>query len=449
MEAVSLILLAVSLILFFGFFAEWIFKRFSIPDVLFLIALGFAIGPFALKLVSPQDLLAVAPIFTTFTLVFLLFDGAFNISLPSLIREFSESFVLTIFNFIISSLIVALILWLFGFWVGGFSFILSLLGGFMLGGVSSSFVIPILKQVKISERLYSLLALESALTDVFCIVFSLTVIEILRLGGFGLQNTLTQLVGLFAVAILVGMIGGVIWIFLILRVFKEHNYMIAIAYLLLIYVITEFLGGNGAIAALFFGLILKNSKQLSSIIRGILTKEASEKKKALKGELGVSVTTPSEEFFYHQISFFLKTFFFVYIGVMIDISDWKAILIGVVLSVVLMFTRMSSSLLTQKMLPESRSLVNSIFARGLAAAAIAQLAINAGVQHAFFISKIVFVAITGTIVLSSVRVFLIKRKMPPVEEPSKLLEIVKGVRYKHDHKLKPKHRYRSKHKHKA
>lgn len=225
--------------------------------------------------------------------------------------------------------------------------------------------------------------------------------------------------------------------------------MIAIAYLLLIYVITEFLGGNGAIAALFFGLILKNSKQLSSIIRGILTKEASEKKKALKGELGVSVTTPSEEFFYHQISFFLKTFFFVYIGVMIDISDWKAILIGVVLSVVLMFTRMSSSLLTQKMLPESRSLVNSIFARGLAAAAIAQLAINAGVQHAFFISKIVFVAITGTIVLSSVRVFLIKRKMPPVEEPSKLLEIVKGVRYKHDHKLKPKHRYRSKHKHKA
>jgi len=362
MEAVSLILLAVSLILFFGFFAEWIFKRFSIPDVLFLIALGFAIGPFALKLVSPQDLLAVAPIFTTFTLVFLLFDGAFNISLPSLIREFSESFVLTIFNFIISSLIVALILWLFGFWVGGFSFILSLLGGFMLGGVSSSFVIPILKQVKISERLYSLLALESALTDVFCIVFSLTVIEILRLGGFGLQNTLTQLVGLFAVAILVGMIGGVIWIFLILRVFKEHNYMIAIAYLLLIYVITEFLGGNGAIAALFFGLILKNSKQLSSIIRGILTKEASEKKKALKGELGVSVTTPSEEFFYHQISFFLKTFFFVYIGVMIDISDWKAILIGVVLSVVLMFTRMSSSLLTQKMLPESRSLVNSIFA---------------------------------------------------------------------------------------
>ena len=409
MEVVSLILLAFSLILFFGFFAEWFFRKFSVPDVLFLIALGFIIGPFVLKIISPSDLVSLAPVFTTFTLVFLLFDGAFNISLPSLIREFSESFVMTIFNFVISSLIIAVILWGFGFWVGGFSFLLSLLGGFMLGGVSSSFVIPILKQVKISERLYSLLALESALTDVFCIVFSLTVIEIIKLGGFGIQNTLTQLVSLFAVAILVGLIGGILWIFLILRVFKEHNYMIAIAYLFLIYVVAEFLHGNGAIAALFFGLILKNSKQLSSIIRGLLSDEAKEKKKALKGELGVSVTTPSEEFFYHQISFLLKTFFFVYIGIMIDISDWKAILIGVVLSIVLMFTRGASSILTKKMLPESRLLVNAIFARGLAAAAIAQLAINAGVPHAYFISKIVFVTITGTIVLSSIKVFLIKR----------------------------------------
>ena len=433
MEVVSLILLAVSLILFFGFFAEWFFRKFSVPDVLFLIALGFAIGPFALKLISPTDLIGMAPVFTTFTLVFLLFDGAFNINLSSLIREFSESFILTIFNFIISSVVVALILWLFGFWVGGFSIILSLLGGFMLGGVSSSFVIPILKQIKISERLYSLLALESALTDVFCIVFSLTVIEILKLGGFGIQNMLTQLVALFAVAILVGLIGGVIWIFLILRVFKEHNYMIAIAYLLLIYVTAEFLHGNGAIAALFFGLILKNSKQLSSIIRGILSKEEKDKKKALKGGLGVSVTTPSEEFFYHQISFFLKTFFFVYIGVMIDISDWRAILIGGVLSVVLMFSRSASSLLTKRMMPESKHLINSIFARGLAAAAIAQLAINAGVQHAHFISKIVFVTITGTILLSSIRVFLIKRKMPPVEEPK---EHLGKQKHKHKHKHK-------------
>jgi potassium/hydrogen antiporter len=427
MDAVTLILLAASLILFFGFFAEWFFRKFNVPDVLFLIILGFIIGPNALNYVTPADLVSIAPVFTTFTLVFLLFDGAFNIRLSSLIKEFSESFVLTLFNFFISTIIVTLLMLTFGY-----SFMVALLTGFLLGGVSSSFVIPLLKQMRISERLYALLSLESALTDVFCIVFSLTVIEVFSLGGFGIRETLTQIASLFAVAGLVGLIGGIIWIILILKVFKEHNYIMVIAYLLLIYVLTEFLGGNGAIAALFFGLILNNSKQLSSIIKGILSKKKTEKKKALAGELGESVTTHSEQYFYHQISFFLKTFFFVYIGIMLDISDWKALVIGILISFLLMGSRMASLLLTRhKMDHDHRSLVNAIFARGLAAAAIAGLAIEKGFPNAQFIAEIAYVVITGTIILSSIKVFIIKRRLPSNEEE----ETPKKV---HHHKKKTK-----------
>ena len=405
MDVIS-VLLGISLILFFGFFAEFIFKKFNIPDILFLIILGFVLGPYVSDIVSPDQLISIAPVFTTFTLLFLLFDGAFNINLVSLLREFSESFILTLFNFVISSLVIMVVMW-----IGGFPWLLSLLTGFLLGGVSSAFVIPLLKQMKLGSRIYSLLTLESALTDVFCIVASLTIIEIINLGTFALKETLTQIASLFAIAGLVGLIGGGVWIILIVKVFKEHNYMISIAYLLLIYVLTEFLNGNGAIAALFFGLILKNSKQLTSIIKGILTKEAKEKKSALKGKLGTRATTPSEEFFYHQISFFLKTFFFVYIGLLIDLSDIKALIIGIILSFILMGTRMASSLLTRKMNGSHRSLVNSIFARGLAAAAIAQLAIEAGVPQAAFIMKVAFVTITGTILLSSIRVFFVKRTL--------------------------------------
>ncbi len=405
------VLLAASLILFFGFFAEFLFRKVNVPDILFLIILGIALGPFGMNYVSPGSLAGIAPVFTTFTLLFLLFDGAFNISLPSLIREFSQSFVLTLFNFFISSVLVALVMWLLGL-----PLLVSLLTGFLLGGVSSSYVIPVLRQMKISQNLFSLLTLEGALTDVFTIVASFTVLEIMNLGTFGLQETLTHLASLFAIAGLVGLIGGVIWIFLILKVFKEHNYIISIAYLLLIYVITEFLSGNGAIAALFFGLILKNSRQLSSIMKGILTKKAKEKKKAIKGELGISVTTPSEQFFYHQISFFLKTFFFVYIGLLLDLSDTKALLVGIGISVLLLFSRNASSLLTKKMDANYRSLVNSLFARGLAAAAVAQLALQAGIPHADFIVKVSYVAITGTIALSSARVFWVKRRIPAAEE---------------------------------
>ncbi len=401
---VELVLLAISLILFFGFFAGFIFKRFGLPDVLFLIILGFALGPFGLNYITGDKVASLAPVFTTFTLLFLLFDGAFNINLSSLIREFSQSFVLTLLNFVVSTIVVAGVMYSVGF-----TMLPALFVGFMLGGVSSSFVIPILSQLNIKPRLYSLLALESALTDVFCIVFALTVLVVMEVGVFSVKAVVTQIASLFAVAGLIGLLSGVLWIFLIIHVFKQHNYIMAIAYLILVYVVTEFLNGNGAIAALFFGLMLKNSKQLTSIMKGMLTKKAKDKKKALKGDLGVSVTTPSEEYFYHQISFFLKTFFFVYIGVLIDISDSKALIVGGILSLLLMGARMVSLWLTKNEEIKNRALVNTMFARGLAAAAVAQLALQAGIPGAEFIVKVAYVTITGTILLSSLRVFFMKK----------------------------------------
>ena len=81
MVNVLAILMGISFVLFFGFFAEFIFKKKRIPDVLFLVLLGFIIGPYVLNLVQPLQVSEIAPIFTTFALIFLLYDGAFNISL--------------------------------------------------------------------------------------------------------------------------------------------------------------------------------------------------------------------------------------------------------------------------------------------------------------------------------------------------------------------------------
>jgi potassium/hydrogen antiporter len=406
MDIVTITLLSISLILFFGFLAEYLFRKFNVPDVLFLIVLGFVIGPSVLGYVNPEHLVDIAPVFTTFTLLFLLFDGAFNINLSSLIKEFSHSFFLTTFNFFISSSLITIVMLMFKY-----SFTVSLFTGFALGGVSSAFVIPILKQVKIKPKLYSLLTLESALTDVFCIVFSLTVLEVVSLGGFGIRDTFAQISALFAVAAIVGIIAGVLWMIIVIKVLKEHNYMIAIAYLILVYVTAEFLQGNGAIATLFFGLVLYNSKQLSSIIKGITSRVAEkDKKNVIKGDLGVSITTPSEEYFYHQISFFLKTFFFVYIGILIDFTDMWALIIGVILSFVVMGGRYASLVLTHHYEEHDRNLVNAIFARGLAAAAIAQIALQQGLPNAEFVGKVIYVVITGSIVLSSIMVFIFKMK---------------------------------------
>ena len=412
---VNTVLLAFSLIAIFGFLSEALFRRTNIPDVLFLIILGFLIGPNGFGYTSPEDLASVAPVCTTFTLLILIFDGAFNINLSSLIREFSSSLILTIYNFIISTIVVGGILYyIHQYPLDGTTMMASMVIGFSLAGVSSSFVIPILSQIRVGGKLFSRLALESALTDVFCIVATLSVIEVYTTGIFGVQKTLTYLIELFAIAGFIGVLGGIIWI--VIRVFEEQNYIITIAYLILVYLATEYFGGNGPIAALFLGLILNNSKQLSSIKEGILSRSVAEKQKAIQGDLGIEVTSATEKRYYNLISFFLKALFFIYVGIILDITDQTALVVGSILSVLIMITRMGSMPLTKGMPKDQRKLVNAVFARGLAAAVLIQAVIQAGMPGAEYMARVVYVVIIGTIVLSSLRVFILRMNLAKTKD---------------------------------
>jgi NhaP-type Na+/H+ or K+/H+ antiporter len=401
------VLLAISIILFVGFFAEFIFKKTNIPDILILIILGFIIGPYGMKYVSPADVITLAPIFTTFALLFLLFDGAFSIDIQSLARGTIKGVQITLFNFILSIIIITIISVLFGIKIQ-----IAILLGFILGGISSAFVIPVIRQLKVKGPTCSMLTLESAITDVLCIVSSFTVIQIITLNTFNINDVLSRLFGLFAIAGLVGMGAGIVWILLNIFIFKEHkSYMVTIAYLIMVYVVTEYLSGNGTIATLFFGLMLKNSKALTAQFLSLLSFVGLvEKNKRLETQFEVNVTTPSEKFFYSQLSFFLKTFFFVYIGILFDISELWPVIIGGVIAIAIMFVRRLSRYVTKDLKQVDQALISSIFARGLAAAAIAQVVIEQNIPNTEMLPEIIYSVIIFTIVLSSANIFLLKRK---------------------------------------
>ncbi len=395
---VGIILLGISFILLFGFLAELLFKKLHVPDVLFLIALGFAIGPYGFDLVRPENVAILAPIFTTFALLFLLYEGAFNIDLTSFAKGVGKSLGITLYNFLLSGIVVTGVMLLFKN-----DLLFSILVGCILGGVSSAFVIPLIKQLNLKGETYSVLAMESAFTDVLCIVGALTVLEIIKLQLFDAQMMVSKIISVFAVAIAIGIVAGIIWILLVESIFKrQKSYMITIAYLIIIYVLTEFLNGSGAIAALFFGLVLKNSRQLTQIARNIVDGKDGERD-------GVCVTTDEEEFFYSQLSFLLKTFFFVYIGMLISLENTTALFIGGIISVALLATRLASYAVTSSFSKGDRNLISAIFARGLAAAAIAQVVALSGIPGGEMITAITYAVITFTIILSSVRVFIVKR----------------------------------------
>ena len=416
-------LFAVSMILFFGFFAELIFKRFKIPDVLFLIILGFILGPHALNYIRPEQLATFAPYFTVFTLIFLLFDGAFNIDLASLAKGLYSGMYVTIINYVLSVVVITVIMMLFRF-----EFLISLLIGFMLGGVSSAFVIPLLSEMHKKGEIFSVMTLESAATDVLSILFAFTTLEIIVLQSFDFKVVMSQLIALFAIGGFIGVLSGVVWILVVTHVFKHNkSYMISIAYLLLVYVLTESLDGNGAIAALFLGLILKNSKELTIIYKRLKAKTQGVtsgrlKKDATIDYYGASVTTPSEQLFYHQISFFVKTFFFVYIGILINLNDGWALFVGGVLAFACMASRFSASMLLKGFRRQDKLLISTMFARGLAAAALIQIVVQSGIMHAALISNITNNVVTFTIILSSIAIFISKDRLHLGEEVNMLHE---------------------------
>jgi len=399
MADILTIFLFVGGILIFGFFAEYIFKRFHVPDILLLVLLGFLLGPHVFNFIPIEKLTEFAPLFTTFALLFILFDGAFGINLTSFAKGIVGGLKLTFFNFFISFIAIGAVASFFGF-----DLLTSALIAVILGGVSSSFVVPVLKKIRAGEEPSSALIFESALTDVLSIVLAITLMEIIVLSLFDIKIVLTKISSLFAIAGLIGIVGGILWIVIVTKLIKEEKpYMITIAYLLFVYVITEFLGGNGAISALFLGLVLKNSKPLEEMFFSFSRKKLVSKSKS---DVIVPVTSRREEAFHHQISFFIKTFFFVYIGMLFDITDKRVLVIAGIIAVVLMFTRSFAGLVSREYKSYNQKIIKSLFARGLASAVVAQLTITYLIPEAEIIVKIVYGVIVFTILLSSIRIFI-------------------------------------------
>ncbi|MEM4364199.1 MAG: cation:proton antiporter [Candidatus Diapherotrites archaeon] len=409
MNDVSYILLALSSIMFFGIFAEFLFKRTGLPDILFLLFFGIILGEFGLGIIKPSDFVIISPVFTTFTLLFLLYDGAFNIDLQSLSKSIKKSIGVTFYFFLVSCFLVTGFMTLIGYPI-----LTSLLVGFTLGGISSAFVVPIVKQLKVSSETYSVLTLESAFTDVLCIVSAIAVAKLITLETLEFQFALSQIVSLFAVGAFVGTLFAWGWIVIVVKFFNKNKpYMLTIACLMLTYFFADYFGGNGAIASLSFGLVLRNSSSLSEIVYRISTNNFDRP----LTEKGISITTAEEEFFYNQLSFILKTFFFVYVGSLINFSEVRFLLIGIALSCILFLARKTGFLIMPKdILDFDSKIIRAVFARGLAAAAIAQILILDNIPFASDIASIVYVVILGTIILSSFEIFFILRRSNVIKQ---------------------------------
>ena len=392
MDPAIIAFLVAAIIIILGFLGEEFFNRTSIPDSILLLLFGVLLGP-VFQLFAHEELLAITPYFAALALIIILFDGGLNMDIREAVKNSPRALILAIIGWILNVLVTAALTKT----LLGWRLLDGLLLGSIVGGGSSIIVIALIRKLKVTEKIETVLSLESILTDVLCTVGAFTAINILLSGEVSIQAALGSVGIAFGVGILVGLGFGVAWLIILERIKGKPNaYMLTLAMLFLTYVVATNLNGNGALSALFFGLIIGNSRPIA---------------KQLKFRTTISIDNNVRDF-HSQISFLIRSFFFVFTGLLFSFSSYFSVIFGLLLSVTFLGIRFVVVKLAavKSELHEYENLMTIMFPRGLAAAVLASLPLTMlGSSYQIF-PEIAFIVIITTIMITTVGVAAIKKR---------------------------------------
>lgn len=376
-----------------------IFSRKRIPDVLLLMIIGLVIGPL-FGWVKPSDLGSVASVFTTITLVIILFQSGTELNFNTLLNSIRGTAKLTLINFFVTMVVVALL----GL-ITKVNVLTSLMLGAILGGTSSAVVIPMVKQLKIGEKSGTILILESAFSDVLCIVFAWAFMQAIQSGSMNVGRVIGEILSSFILATVIGVISAILWSYVLDRVRHVKNSILTTpAFVFIVYGLNEWLGFSGAIAALAFGIGMANIESIYNsgfIVKRLFKTEPTK-------------LNDTEKQLFSEVVFLLKTFFFIYIGISIKLDQLLPILIGLGIALVLFALRIPIVKLSvnrekEGILVEDKMFMSGIVPKGLAAAVLATIPVQRGIAGGELIQNIVFAVILFSIIFTSILVPVLEK----------------------------------------
>lgn len=388
----STTILVIGLMVFFAHFLSLQFRKTNIPDVLVLMLVGILISP-VLGIVTPDDFGKIGSLIATIALVVILFESGTSLNITTLGKSLGTTGLLATLCFALTALIIAAI----GFSVLELEPLPSILLGVILGGTSSAVVIPMVSALQLSEKPATVLVLESALTDVLCIVGVFALLQMYTQGGVDTGRLIGGVLSALIFAAVIGVVGGIGWLLVLGKVRDFPNTISStLAYVFIVYGATEFLGFSGAIAALALGITLTNFEKfglhhIPSIDRNIVPLNEMD--------LG----------FYREAVFLLKTYFFVYLGISIRFGAVELALVAMVM--VLLVYGMRLVLTRMVFRNESYGLrdvaITSMLApKGLAAAVLAALPLQYGVAGGELIRDATYMVVLVSISVTALLVML-------------------------------------------
>lgn len=383
---------------FFAHFLSNSFDRTRVPDVLVLMLLGILVGP-VLKLATPESFGQMGAVLTTIALAVILFESGTTLNLGDIGRSARSTLKVTLATALGTILIVGFVahLVLELPWMSAF-----ILGAIASGG-SPSVVIPMVNVLKVKERAATVMILESAITDVTSIVITFALLEAAVQGDVQVGRVLGQTMASLVFAAGIGVAGGVGWLLIWEKVRQfPTTIFTTLASAFVLYGLAELLGFAGLIAVLAYGITLSNHEEFGLA-------------KIFKGRPFTGVTKVESDF-YREIVFLLTTFFFVYLGISMQFSDWSLVGAAVALMMIIYSARL---LVTPYILPKTINrkdvaVISVMVPKGLAAAVLAGLPLEAGVEGGEIIKSTVYAIVLVSITLTAALATL--KEVPPLKQ---------------------------------
>lgn len=393
MDPVIQMVLLIAALFLLGAFAELVFARTGVPDMVWLVAAGIVAGP-VFNLVAPQLLMPILPFFGAIALITILMGGGLKFRIADVAAAAPRATILGIIGFITSVLAIC---------ISGFALmeyvynkpspplIAWIMVGAIIGGTSSLVIIPAMAGGKTDGRVARVLEVESCITDALCVVVTLVMIDVILSGTVDFAYPVFALTKAGGIGIFLGVVGAAVFIPLLPKLRgRMHAYTILLAGFLALYGLVLLAGGNGAIGVLICALLIGNA---SDLLPRLLSRIRAE-------EFSVDLSAMT---IHAQFSFFVKAFFFFLIGLLFPTS-LEQILVGFGTAIVLLLARIPAviiSLWRSSFSLAQKGVMILAIPRGLAAGVLSTMPLYMGVPNTADLVPAVFATIVFSILIFS------------------------------------------------
>lgn len=357
---ISLILIGLGLLIFFAHIFSAAFTKTKIPSVLLLMLIGLVLGPVT-GLIDATSFGTAGSVFTTITLICILFQSGTTLDMKVLGNSIGAASLVTLINFIVM-MGVGLLL---GLTMLDLDVIQSCFLGAALGGTSSAVVIPMVAQLKPSERAGTILCLESAFSDIICLIVAMAMLESFGTGTVNANSIVWDILLTMLISMAIGGALGIAWIVVLKKwLTRMSNSMFTtFALAFIVYGLTNLIGMNGGMAILAFGIATANF-------------HSSHVARKSMAEMAQSLSfNDNDRNFYSEIVFILQTYFFVYVGMSIRFNSGYHLLVGAIFVAFIFATRFLTMSVASKKGMNKRDLrlMRILGPKGLVAAVLASL----------------------------------------------------------------------------